>query len=92
MDKPETFEAAVARAMDAYNAMTAEQQSAMWKAQRESFIRGMSTPCEHGALDFEQCPGCNAGAQERIAATARHSSGLPSDRSASAGASYDRLP
>ena len=26
--------------------------------QRKSFIRGMTTPCEHGVLDFEQCPQC----------------------------------
>lgn len=28
------------------------------EAQRKSFIRGMTTPCEHGELDFEQCPQC----------------------------------
>lgn len=27
-------------------------------AQRQSFVRGMTTPCEHGVLDFEQCPDC----------------------------------
>ena len=27
-------------------------------AQRESWIRGMTTPCEHGVLDFETCPQC----------------------------------
>lgn len=27
-------------------------------AQRQSFIRAMTTPCEHGVLDFEQCPDC----------------------------------
>lgn len=30
------------------------------EAQRQSFIRGMTTPCEHGVLDFEQCPECRA--------------------------------
>lgn len=28
------------------------------QAQRESFVRGMTTPCEHGVLDFEQCGDC----------------------------------
>ena len=28
------------------------------QAQRESWVRGMTTPCEHGVVDFEQCPDC----------------------------------
>ena len=32
--------------------------------QRASFIRAFTTPCEHGELDFEQCPQCRALAQE----------------------------
>lgn len=28
------------------------------QAQRESWVRGMTTPCEHGRLDYEQCPEC----------------------------------
>jgi len=39
-------------------AMTTEELRAMWQAQRESFARAMSTPCEHGLLDFEQCDEC----------------------------------
>lgn len=27
-------------------------------AQRQSFVRAFTTPCEHGELDFEQCPEC----------------------------------
>jgi hypothetical protein len=30
-------------------------------AQRRSWVRGMTTPCEHGELDFEQCGACRAG-------------------------------
>ena len=30
------------------------------EAQRQSWVRGMTTPCEHGELDFEQCPQCRA--------------------------------
>lgn len=26
--------------------------------QRQSYARGMSARCEHGELDFEQCPKC----------------------------------
>lgn len=51
----ELIDAAEAR----YQAMTPEQQEAMWKAQRESFVRGMA-PCEHGIADFEDCPDCRA--------------------------------
>jgi len=28
------------------------------EAQSQSWVRGMTTPCEHGELDFEQCPQC----------------------------------
>lgn len=28
------------------------------QAQRESWVRGMTQGCEHGVLDFEQCPKC----------------------------------
>lgn len=41
-------------------AMSPEDQAKHWQAQRDSFVRGMSTPCEHGELDFEQCPKCRA--------------------------------
>jgi hypothetical protein len=39
-------------------AMSPEDQAAHWEAQRQSFVRGMTTPCEHGELDFEQCERC----------------------------------
>lgn len=41
-------------------AMSPEEQKAMWLAQRESWVRGMTTPCEHGVLDYEQCGECRA--------------------------------
>jgi hypothetical protein len=28
------------------------------EAQRQSWVRGMMARCEHGELDFEQCPKC----------------------------------
>lgn len=30
------------------------------EAQRRSWVRGMTARCEHGDLDFEQCPHCRA--------------------------------
>jgi hypothetical protein len=38
----------------AQNPMTTEEQ----EAQRQSWVRAMTTGCEHGVLDFEQCPDC----------------------------------
>lgn len=54
------FDRMVADAKARYAAMAPEQQAAMWQAQRESFVRGMSARCEHGWADFEDCPGCRA--------------------------------
>lgn len=39
-------------------AMTPAERAAMYEAQRQSWIRGMATPCEHGDLDWETCPEC----------------------------------
>lgn len=38
--------------------MSEAEVDAMLAAQRESWVRGMTTPCEHGVLDFEQCRDC----------------------------------
>lgn len=48
----------LADAVDRVKAMTPEEQTAMWRDQRESWVRGMTQGCEHGVLDFEQCPQC----------------------------------
>lgn len=53
-----TLEQMVADAKARYAALSPEEREAHDQAQRESFIRGMTTPCEHGVLDFEQCPQC----------------------------------
>lgn len=29
-------------------------------AQRQSWVRGMTARCEHGEVDFEQCPKCRS--------------------------------
>lgn len=33
------------------------------EAQRQSFARAMTARCEHGELDFEQCPQCRSRGQ-----------------------------
>ena len=48
----------IKRALAAYLAMTPEQRQQMLEEQRKSFVRGMTTPCEHDILDFETCPKC----------------------------------
>jgi hypothetical protein len=53
-DLGELIKQAVAR----LEAMTPLEREVHWKAQRESFVRAMNTPCEHGQLDFEQCDQC----------------------------------
>ena len=40
------------------DAMTPEEREKMWEEQRASWVRAMTTGCEHGVLDFEQCPEC----------------------------------
>jgi Zn-finger nucleic acid-binding protein len=39
-------------------ALSPEEYQDMLEAQRRSFVRAMTTPCEHGVLDFETCPRC----------------------------------
>lgn len=46
-------------------AMTPKQRDEMYALQRESFVRAMTTRCEHGQLDFEQCTECRALSSER---------------------------
>lgn len=43
------------------DAMTPEERAAMYKAQAESWARGMA-PCEHGVRDWETCPDCRRAA------------------------------
>lgn len=45
---------------------TPEQLKEMWDRQRASYVRGMTTPCEHGVLDFEQCDDCRAAVEARL--------------------------
>jgi hypothetical protein len=48
--------------------MSASEKQAMYEKQRQSFVRAMTTPCEHGVLDFEQCPECRLAAALRARA------------------------
>lgn len=48
----------IAQAKARYEALSPEEKAAHDKAQQESFVRGLTARCEHGILDFEQCPKC----------------------------------
>lgn len=43
-----------------YARTSLDEREEMWRKQRESWIRAMTTPCEHGVLDFETCAQCRA--------------------------------
>lgn len=58
MEPGPTLEELLAKAKDRVSKMSPEEYQAMMDAQRASFVRGMTTRCEHGELDFEQCPKC----------------------------------
>jgi hypothetical protein len=57
-DKPQNLEQLLADAKARMAAMTPEELEHMREEQRKSFVRGMLARCEHGELDFEQCPKC----------------------------------
>lgn len=48
----------LAKAKERVARMTPEEREAMFDEQRKSWVRGMTARCEHGWLDFEQCPDC----------------------------------
>ena len=41
--------------------MNPEEREKMMEGQRASWARAMTIGCEHGVLDFEQCPQCRGG-------------------------------
>lgn len=57
-DKPKDLEQLLADARAKMSKMTPEELAAMQEEQKKSFVRGMMARCEHGVLDFEQCPKC----------------------------------
>ncbi len=48
----------IAKSKEAVAKMTPAEREAMLQEQKKSFVRGMMARCEHGVLDFEQCPKC----------------------------------
>lgn len=56
MDKE--LERLLEKAKERVAAMTPEELEKMKAEQAKSFVRGMMARCEHGVLDFEQCPQC----------------------------------
>lgn len=58
LQTPSSLYRQIEAAMKHVNAMTPEEREAMYAAQRESWVRGMTARCEHGELDFEQCVQC----------------------------------
>lgn len=52
----------IKRSIEQVEAMSPEDRKAMEQAQRESWARGMQ-PCEHGKVDYEQCPACRSAAK-----------------------------
>ena len=62
------LEAALAKAREWEASASPEEIAAMWKAQRESWVRAFA-PCEHGDYDWETCPECLSGYAKRRSAT-----------------------
>lgn len=50
----------IAKSKVAVAKMTPEEYALMMEAQKRSFVRAMTTPCEHGMLDFEDCTECRS--------------------------------
>ncbi len=57
-DKANDLKKLADKAKARVDAMSPEEQQRHWDAQKQSFVRGMTTPCEHGMLDFEDCEQC----------------------------------
>lgn len=56
--KRDDLEELLKKSKEAVAAMSPEEYAAMLEEQRASFVRAMTTPCEHGVLDFETCLKC----------------------------------
>jgi hypothetical protein len=54
----DSLEELIRKSKEAVAKMTPEEYAAMIEEQKRSFVRGMTATCEHGVLDFEQCPKC----------------------------------
>lgn len=56
--KRDDLEELLKKSKEAVAAMSPEEYAVMIEEQKKSFVRTMTTPCEHGVLDFETCPKC----------------------------------
>jgi hypothetical protein len=59
-NKDYVIEKLLKKAKDRVSKMSPEEYAAMMEAQKALFVRGMMVKCEHGVLDFEQCPECRS--------------------------------
>lgn len=64
MGKNKELDDLIARSKEAVVKMTPQERAEMLEAQKASFVRGMMARCEHGVLDFEQCPKCRGWDEE----------------------------
>ncbi len=64
MSKNKELDDLIARSKEAVAKMTPAEFEAMLQEQKKSFVRGMMAKCEHGVLDFEQCPKCRGWDEE----------------------------
>jgi hypothetical protein len=90
-DTDDRLKIAVEQAKAKLAAMSEEERQAMWQAQRESFVRGMTTPCEHGVLDFEQCPQCRSPVDHVRASALEQAARIADAKSAEAAAEAKAL-
>lgn len=58
MSKNKELDDLITRSKEAVAKMTPAERETMLQEQKKSFVRGMMARCEHGVLDFEQCPKC----------------------------------
>jgi len=58
IDKHSKLDQLLRKWREILNNMSDAEQKELRDAQRKSFVRAMTTPCEHGVLDFETCPDC----------------------------------
>jgi len=56
----DTISAEVRRLVAEFHCLPKSAQEAAWEAQRRRLAAALTARCEHGRIDFEQCPDCRA--------------------------------
>lgn len=56
----DTISAEVRRLVAKFHRLPRAAQEAAWGAQRQRLAAALTARCEHGRIDFEQCPDCRA--------------------------------